>query len=104
MLVPRVPQDAVLTDPPILIVEILSPDDTDTDTASRARDYQHMGVRTIWIVDPQTRTGRVCSGSAWNETARLDVPGTPIHVELSKLFAALEPAGSESAGPARTRN
>jgi Uma2 family endonuclease len=52
-------------EPPLLVIEILSPDDTYSDTQERAEDYLRMGVSTIWIIDPKTRTGRVCNSSAW---------------------------------------
>jgi Uma2 family endonuclease len=90
VLVPLGPQSEILTIPPILAVEILSPDDTYSETENRARDYQQMGVQTIWIIDPQTRTGRVCTGAAWTQTPRLEVPGTEIHVDLPSLFALLD--------------
>jgi Uma2 family endonuclease len=90
VLVANGPQPQVLTRPAILVVEILSPSDTYADTESRARDYQAMGVQTIWIIDPETRTGRICTGDSWTQSARLEVPGTPIHVELPTLFAALD--------------
>jgi len=83
-------QPDVLTDPPVLIVEILSPDDSYSDTQKRADDYLRMGVQTIWIIDPATRSARVCSGPNWVEATRLDVAGTPIYVELDKLFASLD--------------
>jgi Uma2 family endonuclease len=89
VLVPTGPQSDVLDKPPILVVEILSPDDSYSDTEKRASDYQRMGVQTIWIIDPQTRTGRVCSGSSWTQATRLEVSGTGIHVDLDKLFAEL---------------
>ena len=92
VLVSTGPQDPVLAVPAILIVEILCPDDTYSDTESRAGDYQQMGVQTIWIIDPQTRTGRVCTGTSWTQATRLEVAGTPIHVDLDTLFAALHPA------------
>jgi Uma2 family endonuclease len=91
VIVPQGPQTRVLATPPILIVEILSPEDTDADTERRAKDYQLMGVETIWIIDPQTRTGRVCCGRTWTQTTRLEVPNTPIHVDLATLFTALGP-------------
>ena len=84
------PQPDILSDPPLLVVEILSPDDTYTDTQRRARDYQAMGTETIWIIDPDTRTGRICTGALWTEATRLEVPGTPIHVDLDTLFASLQ--------------
>ena len=81
------PQPDVVTEPPLLVIEILSPDDTYSDTQERARDYHNMGVETVWIVDPKTRTGRMCSGSSWSEAQRLDVKGTPLHVDLPAIFA-----------------
>lgn len=96
VLVSTGPQDDVLAAPPTLVVEILSPDDTFSDTEKRARDYQQMGVQTIWIIDPQTRTGRVCTGATWTQAARLEVSGTPIYVDLDTLFAALDPAGGQA--------
>lgn len=89
VLVRQGPQAEVLATPPVLVVEILSPEDTYTETERRATDYQQMGVETIWIIDPETRTGRVCKGRSWTQASRLEVPGTPIYVELDALFAQL---------------
>jgi Uma2 family endonuclease len=89
MLVSRGPQPEVVVDPPVLIVEILSPDDTYTETQSRSADYLHMGVPCVWIIDPTSRTGRQCIGDAWTATDKLAVPGTKIWVDLPKLFADL---------------
>ncbi|MGA2572456.1 MAG: Uma2 family endonuclease [Terracidiphilus sp.] len=86
------PQPEVLAEPPLLIVEILSPDDTYSDTQERARDYREMGVQTVWIVDPKTRTGRMCSGAQWVESLRLEVKGTPLYVDLSEIFRQVKTA------------
>jgi Uma2 family endonuclease len=83
-------QPEVLTEPPVLIVEILSPDDSYSDTQERAADYRQMGVHTVWIIDPKTRTGRYCIDDVWTAAQRLQVPGTPIYVELSSLFERLD--------------
>ena len=82
-------QPDVLIDPPLLIVEILSPDDSYSDTQQRAQDYVRMGVETIWIIDPESRTARLCRGSNWTETTRLEIAGTPIYVDTETLFAPL---------------
>jgi Uma2 family endonuclease len=81
------PQPEVLTDPPLLVIEILSPGDSYTDTEERTQDYCSMGVETVWIVDPKTRTGRMCSVSEWVASSRLEVKGTPIYVELPAIFS-----------------
>jgi len=83
------PQPDVLTDPPLLVIEILSPDDTYSDTQERAQDYRNMGIETVWIIDPKTRTGRMCSGSKWTEARRLEVSGTPLYVELDSIFGQI---------------
>jgi Uma2 family endonuclease len=80
-------QPEVVTQPPLLVVEILSPDDSYSDTQERAQDYRAMGVETIWIVDPKTRTGRMCRGAEWVESNRLEVKGTPLYVELADIFS-----------------
>ena len=86
------PQPDVITDPPLLVIEILSPDDTYSDTQERAQDYRVMGVETVWIIDPKTRSGRMCSGADWVESSRLAVKGTPLHVNLPDIFSQLTSA------------
>ena len=83
------PQPDVLIDPPLLVIEILSPDDSYSDTQDRAQDYRQMGVQTVWIIDPNTRSGRICSGVNWTESSRLVVMGTAVFVELAEIFSQL---------------
>jgi Uma2 family endonuclease len=85
-------QPDVLTDPPLLVIEILSPDDSYSDTQERAQDYRAMGVETVWIIDPKTRSGRMCSGAEWVESSRLEVRGTPLFVDLPGIFSQLTSA------------
>ncbi len=90
LLVPLAPHPDVFVDPPILVVEILSPDDSYAETQRRADDYFKMGVETVWIIDPVNRTGRVCVGKAWIESETLRVPGTEIWVSLPEIFSRLD--------------
>ena len=90
VVVPMGPQPDVLVEPPLLVIEILSPDDTYSDTQERAQDYRAMGVGTVWIVDPKTRTGRMCAGAEWTEARRLEVAGTPLFVELDDIFNRIQ--------------
>lgn len=80
------PQTETLTRPPILVVEILSPDDTYSDTQERAQDYLNMGVKMVWVIDPRSRTGRMCKGDIWQEARILRVPDTSIHADLDAIF------------------
>jgi Uma2 family endonuclease len=86
------PQPDVIVDPPLLVIEILSPDDSYSDTQARAQDYRAMGVETVWIIDPTTRTGRMCSGTEWVEASRLEIKRTPLYVNLPDIFSQLTSA------------
>jgi Uma2 family endonuclease len=94
----RVPDLVVLRPgPQLLVIEILSPDDSYSDLQERCQDYWKMGVETVWIIDPKTRSGRMCSGAEWVAAERLEVAGTPIHVALDALFGQLEGQGASQA-------
>lgn len=80
----------MLTDPPLLVVEILSPDDTYAELQSRFQDYLAMGRRTIWMIEPETRTGRMCLGDRWLAADRLEVAGTPIYLDLPELVRQID--------------
>lgn len=86
------PQPDVLVEPPLLVIEILSPDDTYSDTEERAQDYLRMGVPTVWIVDPKTRTGRMCVGADWIAAERLVAAGTSLYVDLPSIFSQIDAA------------
>jgi Uma2 family endonuclease len=78
-------------EPPLPAIEVLSPEDSCSDAQERARDYQQMGVEMVWIVDPRTLSGRMCSGAQWVEARRLEVPGTPLFVDLDEIFRQIRP-------------
>jgi Uma2 family endonuclease len=48
--------DRVMLDPPLVIIEILSPDDRMRDTLERFSEYEKFGVRYIVQMDPEDRT------------------------------------------------
>lgn len=49
------PDEQILTSPPFLCIEILSPEDRMGRMQQRIDDYLAFGVRYVWVVDPQTR-------------------------------------------------
>lgn len=84
------PHPDVLVEPPLLVVEILSPEDSEAETKSRCRDYFAMGVGAAWVIDPNARTAYWSTGPQWNQSLRLAVPGTPVYAELEPLFNRLD--------------
>jgi Uma2 family endonuclease len=86
------PKEQVLTTPPLLCVEILSPEDRLPRIARRLDDYAHMGVSNLWILDPIDRVAYIYSSDGLLKltTGRLAIPNTGIFVDLPTLFAALD--------------
>jgi Uma2 family endonuclease len=84
------PAEQVLLRPPIVVIEVLSPEDRVSRYQQRFADYREMGVRHIWVVDPQSRGGYDCSSGSWIETTSFNVENSPITVDLSIIFAELE--------------
>jgi hypothetical protein len=48
-----------------------------------------MGVRAIWVVDPETQRGYDCSTGSWIETQSFAIENSPIAVDLATIFADL---------------
>ena len=88
------PREPIITEPPLILIEVLSKDDTLRSMRERVDDYLNFGVRYVWIVDPATRRAYVCSPTAFQEPELgvLVVPNTPIRLVLSELFAPVEKA------------
>jgi Uma2 family endonuclease len=84
------PHPEVLIEPPVLAVELLSPEGSYAETRARASDYFHMGVPAVWIVDPRVRAGRWSTGGVWTKSDRLEVPGAQIYARLAPLFERLD--------------
>jgi Uma2 family endonuclease len=49
------PDEQILTKPPFLCIEILSPEDRWSRVEARIKDFIAMGVPYIWVLDPQTK-------------------------------------------------
>ena len=92
-----VPMDGALAEdvrvtPPLLAIEILSPDDRMNRVIERLDDLLAMGVEHLWLLDPEERTAYTYteSGLKLVKTPELRVPDSPIYVNLAELFSALD--------------
>jgi Uma2 family endonuclease len=80
----------VLTEPPLCVIEILSPDDTYSRTWEKAQDYRKMGVGNIWLIDPGTRSGQASTPGGWRETMEFEIAGKEVRLSLSDIFSRLD--------------
>jgi Uma2 family endonuclease len=51
------PRERILTQPPLLVIEILSPEDTLRRTAAKTAEYLAFGIEHVWVIDPAARVG-----------------------------------------------
>lgn len=82
------PAGRVLTDPPFLVVEILSPEDRVSRMEDRIDDYLRFRVEWIWLIDPRT-----CRGHVYSKTSRIAVThgiyrttDPPVEMNFAQLF------------------
>jgi Uma2 family endonuclease len=89
LLNPDDPFDEILIEPPLLCIEVLSPDDRMHDMQDKIDDYLRMGVPAIWVVNPRLRRAFEVVGGGLMPTEDLQVRGTKIRVSATEVFAEL---------------
>ena len=86
------PRESVTITPPLICIEILSPEDRLARAKAVLSDYLVMGVQNIWLLDPLRRAAWTYDAAGLQEAdpTRLIVPQTPIHLDLTEAFAAID--------------
>ena len=79
------PDEQVFTAPPLVVIEVLSPDDRMSRMQRKIEDYYTMGCRNIWILDPWEKRAFEYNGTATTEVHdKLSVAGFDIN--LADIF------------------
>jgi len=81
------PSEQVFIHPPLIWIEILSPEDRPIRVNRKVRELLEFGVPNIWVIDPDTLEAEIhCpTGSRAVLDGILRVDGTPIEVPLRGL-------------------
>ena len=79
--------ELVLAAPPILVIEILSPDDRPIRVNDTVRNWLDFGVPYVWVIDPETLESELHhqGGRTRIDDGVLRIPETPIEVPLALL-------------------
>ncbi len=85
-------RESILTHPPLIAIEIQSPEDTLRRTAIKAAEYLAFGIQNVWVIDPAARVAYrgTLAGLELVRDGQLSVPGTAISVSAQELFAELD--------------
>jgi Uma2 family endonuclease len=83
--------EPVLSTPPHLIVEILSPDDETADVLAKVADYLRFGAAHIWLVNPYKHTVQEVDREGIRNCADLVVETDLVgRVDFNELFARVD--------------
>ena len=90
------PVTPIIETAPLICIEVISPDRISR-MQERIADYARMGLEHIWLIDPINRNAWVATpdGSQTHVEAEFTVPGTPIRIVLSEVFAELDDMQSQ---------
>jgi len=86
------PREQIIRHPPLLCIEVLSPEDTIHRMKTKIQDFISMGVAQVWLFDPILRIATVCDGGTMVDftSGELVLPGTPVTLDVGKVFGALD--------------
>jgi Uma2 family endonuclease len=82
----------IIQNPPLLCIEVLSPEDRVTRLQRRCKDYLDMGVPEVWLFDPGSRVAYVMRGETTTEyrEGSLKLESLGLDVKLADIFSILD--------------
>jgi len=80
------PDKSVPSQHPLIVIEIISPDDRYSEVLEKLAEYQQWGVAHVWVVDPRKKTLAAYSNGALTLVPRLTLAGSPVELS-SDLFS-----------------
>ena len=81
------PAEQVFQKPPLLLIEIVLPEDGFFRVNDKIQEWLDFGVPYLWAIDPETLESEVHDerGLTFGKDGVLRIPGTPIEVPLHQL-------------------
>lgn len=79
------PAEQVPSTPPLLAIEILSPDDTWRRVFEKCAEYEAWGVAHVWIVDPASKQLSVYSAGDVRRAEALEIPEYSVRITADDL-------------------
>jgi Uma2 family endonuclease len=85
-------KDKIREKPLLIAIEVLSPEDRLPRVLVRLADFWKMGIRNIWVLDPEDKAAFVYTDGGLKpvEADSLTVAGSPVYLDLTEIFGALD--------------
>ncbi len=79
------PTEDVPSTPPLIAIEILSPDDRMSEVREKLDEYRRWGVTHVWLADPRSRRFYVCDNS-FREVTSFLIPEFGLEIKPADIF------------------
>jgi Uma2 family endonuclease len=85
-------REPILTHPPLIAIEVQSPDIPLRKTEMKAGEYLAFGIEHVWVVDPYARVAYLGTANSLElvRSGELAIPSTPIRIDVKEIFAKLD--------------
>ena len=74
------------SNPPLVVAEVLSPDDRIYEVLQKLAEYEQWGVQHIWLIEPELKKCHVYTSGSLTQVSRLELPELSFSLEASELF------------------
>lgn len=81
------PAEEIPTTPPMLIVEISSPEDRFQEMFRQLEEYRAWVVQHIWLVEPELKRCHIYENGSLTEVSRFTLPQFGLEIAAAELFA-----------------
>jgi len=81
------PAEEIPATPPMLIVEISSPEDRFEAMFRKLEEYRVWSVQHIWLVEPELKRCHIYESGSLTEVSRLTLPQFGLEIAAAELFA-----------------
>jgi Uma2 family endonuclease len=80
------PTEGIPSVPPLVVVEVLSPDDRFTEIMDKLNEYREWGIANIWFIDPWASKLSVYTESGLAQVPTLRLPEYDFEITPKDLF------------------
>jgi Uma2 family endonuclease len=81
------PSEQVPTQPPLVVIEIASPDDRHIEVLRKLEEYRVWGVKHIWTIQPELKRFHAYESGSLREVDQFELPELNIRIDADELFA-----------------
>ena len=81
-----IPEGEIPAEPPLIVVEVLSPSDTLSSIRDRFAEYREFGVRHIYLADPAVRTLQRHENGSLLQVDAIDIPSHGFRLAARMIF------------------